>query len=420
MPLPAEFNLAEAQKVMKEIVAPEVPKLYDESPILMNLINDGKTRTTFTNSRGVRLTADVEPLPTHAWRQEGSDFSIGGSDEKVNMSVTFVEYSIARQLTGSAIDCTSRETIVDTLSRFVEKDGMAANKEWNQQGYGNGSGSKGIVESRVSGTQLKFALPVRARQVFKGGQVSRCTRARPAYATPAASPAPPTPWATRCRQHLHKSPIRSTPRAPSPSTRFTTDAIAGDHRRLRRQRRLRLRPHDTRALRDHQRRDGHVPGRRPLGLRRPARLRIRRAAQRPLGGDDRRDARRDALQDGRRRVGRRLHHHQRADPGARLQKARLPDPAQMMGVPGSQNLDRGFKTISYNGLKWIVDTDCPPDKIFFLRRSTLMKFEVTKMKPLKLNGELLQPLPARPAARGKTSTSTTSAASQTGLRPPER
>jgi hypothetical protein len=172
MPLPAEFNLAEAQKVMKEIVAPEVPKLYDESPILMNLINDGKTRTTFTNSRGVRLTADVEPLPTHAWRQEGSDFSIGGSDEKVNMSVTFVEYSIARQLTGSAIDCTSRETIVDTLSRFVEKDGMAANKEWNQQGYGNGSGSKAIVQTRTSGTVAAFALPKRARQVLKGAKLA--------------------------------------------------------------------------------------------------------------------------------------------------------------------------------------------------------------------------------------------------------
>jgi hypothetical protein len=149
----ADFNVAEAEVLMLEIVDPDVKKQFEESAKAIKLVPQGKAK--FTNSRGVRLVSQVEPNPGMAWFGEGEQYATANTSKKIAMRVFFTRYAIARSLTGDAIDTTSRESLLNALSSGIREDTDTAMKEFNRQFYGTGTGAIATVTS-VSGTSVTF------------------------------------------------------------------------------------------------------------------------------------------------------------------------------------------------------------------------------------------------------------------------
>ena len=168
-----DFNVAEAEVLMLEIVDPDVKKHFEESAQAIKLIPQGKAK--FTNTRGVRLVGQVEPNPGMAWYGEGEQYATANTSKKVAMRVFFTRFSMARTLTGDAIDTTSRESLLNALSSGIKEDTATATKEFNRQFYGTGTGAVATVTS-VSGTDVTFGStgsntsPYGARKILLRGE----------------------------------------------------------------------------------------------------------------------------------------------------------------------------------------------------------------------------------------------------------
>lgn len=145
-----QFNVAEAEVLMLEIVDPDVKKHFEESAKAIKLIPTGTAK--FTNNRGVRLVGQVEPNPGMGWYGEGEQYATANTSKKIAMRVFYTRYSIARMLSGDALDATSREALLDSLSSGLQEDTSTAQKEFNRMFYGNGSGVLGIVTSATTGS----------------------------------------------------------------------------------------------------------------------------------------------------------------------------------------------------------------------------------------------------------------------------
>lgn len=144
-----QFNVAEAEVLMLEIVDPNVKKHFEESAKAIKLIPQGSAK--FVNSRGVRLVGQVEPNPGMAWYGEGEQYATANTSKKIAMRVFFTRFSIARMLTGDALDTTSRESLLDALSSGLQEDTSTAMKQFNRDFYGDGTGTLGIVSAVTTG-----------------------------------------------------------------------------------------------------------------------------------------------------------------------------------------------------------------------------------------------------------------------------
>jgi hypothetical protein len=63
------------------------------------------------------------------------------------------------------------------------------------------------------------------------------------------------------------------------------------------------------------------------------------------------------------------------------------------GGGAGKNLDLGFGTASFEGMPWVLDNVAPDDEIFFLRRSTIKRFELKKLGVLDRGGNTLHLVP---------------------------
>ena len=144
-----DFNVAEAEVIMLEIVDPDIAKVFEEEATLWNMIGMGEAK--FTNSRGVRLVTHVEPNAGMAWYSEGGVLPVGGTSHKVDMRVFYTRFAISGTLTGDAIDTTSEESLLEALSSRLKEDTMTGIKEFSQQLFEDGKGIKARFSSVTTG-----------------------------------------------------------------------------------------------------------------------------------------------------------------------------------------------------------------------------------------------------------------------------
>lgn len=169
-----DFNVAEAEVIMLEIVDPDIAKVFEEETNLWNMIGQGEAK--FTNSRGVRLVTHVEPNPSQAWYQEGGILPSGGTSHKVDMRVFFTRFAISGTLTGDAIDTTSEEALLEGLSSRLKEDTSTGLKEFSQQLFEDGKGIKATVDTTVgaittgSGGNVYVGAPFGSRRVLRNGK----------------------------------------------------------------------------------------------------------------------------------------------------------------------------------------------------------------------------------------------------------
>lgn len=162
------FDTTELTKVIREVLDPRVRDLLNRSAIFWNLINEGQAKQT--NPRGVRIVGLANPNVSQLWFSEGGKYPAGGRRTFVSMTVTYRRYAIASQLTRDTLE-NKAEAIVDVMSDDVRDNTKQAMVEINQQAYRDGTGVKGVVSTSTSGAAgtITFALPFRAKQIFKGG-----------------------------------------------------------------------------------------------------------------------------------------------------------------------------------------------------------------------------------------------------------
>jgi len=163
----ASLDTTEVRSVLTEIVDPRVKLLQDKSAILWNLIDAGDAKET--NARGVRVVAEAQSNPSMLWFPEGGKYPPGGTRRFIPMNITYARFAIASRMTRDAMEQPAAQLIVSDLLNAVKADTRTAMKEFNQQTYRDGSGVKAIVQSRDSGTQVTMALPFRARQLMPEG-----------------------------------------------------------------------------------------------------------------------------------------------------------------------------------------------------------------------------------------------------------
>lgn len=170
-----EFNIAEAEVLMLEIVSKRINQVFEEAAILWNLLQKGEAQ--FTNSRGVRLVTYVEPNPGMTWFSEGAILAAPNTSVQIDMRVFFTRFVISGGFTGDALDLTDQESLAKAMSYRMTQDTKTGLKEFNQACYEDGSGKKATVTA-VSNTQATFGYtdgsggsgsPFGARRLLKRG-----------------------------------------------------------------------------------------------------------------------------------------------------------------------------------------------------------------------------------------------------------
>lgn len=377
----ADFNVAEAEVLMLEVVDPDVRKHFEESQVGFKLIPQGKSK--FTNTRGVRLVGQVEPNPGMSFYGEGEMYATANTSKKIAMRVFFTRFSMARTLTGDAIDTTSRESLLNALSSGIKEDTATSTKEFNRQFYGDGTGAVASVTGVGSSPTITFAstgsnsTPFGARKVLLRGRYN--------FIDPATG---------SIRVTGNASGI-SIPSSRTLSTgNVTFDAVASDvaagdllvyensyNRSIHG-----LAYHvnnDTGAYQGQSRADYEALRATVIDAA------ISTVAQ-PLSVAILDKAEYESIY--------RTGSADKADDLTILSSPTQVAAYKLLGYnlvrydgPNAK-FDAGLQVNSHNGHPWVIDVDCPNDRIYLLRKETFGKFELKPFGIMKEGGQVLRPI----------------------------
>ena len=376
-----DFNVAEAEVLMLEVVDPEVRKHFEESDTAYKLIPKGKAK--FTNTRGVRLVGQVEPNPGMSWYGEGEMYASANTSKKIAMRVFFTRFSMARTLTGDAIDTTSRESLLNALSSGIKEDTATSLKEFNRQFYGDGTGAVAVVSGVGSSPTITFnstgsnSSPYGARKILLRGEYN--------FINPATG-------AVRVTDNASGVSIPSSRTLSTGSVTFdavASDVAAGDLVVLKNSYNRSIHGlayhvnNDTGAYQGQSRSDYEA-------LRATVIDAAVSSVNQPLSVAILDKAEYESIY----RTG-------SADSAEDL--TLLSSPTQvaaykllgynLVRYTGPQaSFDGGLNVNSHNGHPWKIDIDCPNDRIYALRKETFGKFEVKPFGIMKENGAVLRPV----------------------------
>jgi hypothetical protein len=371
------FDLSEATHIMLEIVNPDISKLFDESKNLWNLLQQGETSQV--NYRGVRLVASVAPNAGMKWKGETDPMAIGGVSRRIEMNVKYRDFSMAGDITGHAIDNTNANTIAKGLSQRIQEDIETAMAEFNYACYEDGSGVKGVVDTAVgavttgTGGSVYLSAPFGARRVQNEGRYMF-------YPSGSTTPRSTTPSiASAVDVAASKVTFDQVPAGT-----VNTDVLAFEGSKdLAISGLKKIINNDTGTFQN---------------VSRNTYPNLKATVEDALGA-----ALSVSIMD-------KLRHRTmyKANGGANRQTndfTLISSPAQHQAYlnlgyelrrfeGADATLDLGYKAVSYNGMSWVLDTACPDDSIFFLRRSTLIKFELRKLGIIDEDGKTLHLIPA--------------------------
>ncbi len=179
-----------ANALMKQDLAPRVFRAFQDETVLLSLLMDGTTNTKI-NARGQDITAYTAPNPSFGSRAEGDYLPLPGSGAFARMNVKITRQFQEEEVTGDIRDMDDIQNIGGLLKPIVQYGTEAFKRKLNQQCYGDGSGSLGIVTARTTGaagtaTFDPATTPTGSRYIPVGARLHFYTTAGVAHATAAS------------------------------------------------------------------------------------------------------------------------------------------------------------------------------------------------------------------------------------------
>lgn len=386
-----DFNVAEAEVIMLEIVDPDIAKVFEESTILWNMMAKGEAK--FTNSRGVRLVTYVQPNPGMSWYSEGGLLPVGSTSRKIDMRVFYTRFAISGSLTGDAIDTTSRESLLEGLSSRISEDTVTGTKEFNQQAYEDGSGIKASVTgvgSAASGI-LNFAatgsnsIPFGARRLLERGKYNFINTTTGAVITSGTGGASTNFFVTAKSNGSGTGTFAITEGGAGTDLTAGTAIAAGNavvysgsyNRAIHG---LRYHVNDDTGVYQGQSRATYPTLKSPVIDASSAALSVSLLDKLEFQTMYRAGA--DVSTDDFMIVSSPTQAHAYRLLGYNLKRFT------------GDKFDGGYKTITHNGHMWILDTDCYDNDLFMLRTKTWGKYQVRPFGIMRQNGQVLNFVPA--------------------------
>lgn len=142
-------DTTEAQKVMREILDPKVYTHFEQNAPFIGLWPDGSAE--FIHDRGIEWVVYLQPNPSMNFLGDGGSLPQGSTSKKQRMKATPTTFSIARRLTGQILH-TDRESIVKGLTPMVQEDSDTFTKAMNVFAYGTGDARLATVSAAPAGT----------------------------------------------------------------------------------------------------------------------------------------------------------------------------------------------------------------------------------------------------------------------------
>jgi hypothetical protein len=375
------FNTAEARTIMLEIVNPDIAKLFDQSKSLWNLIEQAETMQT--NVRGARLVASVRPNAGMRWKAESDPMAVGGTSRRIEMNVGFKDFSMSGVITGHAIDQTNSNTIAKGLSTRIQEDIETALAEFNQTCYEDGSGVKGVVDTGVgaittgAGGSVYLSAPFGARRILNEGRYQFY---------PSGSTTPRSATVS----------IANTNGVDVAASKVTFDQVPagtvnGDYVTFQGSKDLAIS-----GLAKHVNNDTGAYQSTTITRANYPEL---KAVVSDAGGAALSVSAMDALEHST------MYKVNGGTDRSTNDFTMISSPAQRQAYlnlgyelrrfeGADAKLDLGYKVVGFKGHPWVIDTACPDDKIYFLRRSSFIKFEVRKLGIIDEDGKTLHLRPA--------------------------
>jgi hypothetical protein len=373
------ITVSQANSFFLEKVQPDMRRAFEERHPLLDILMEGKKQRTNARDGGVRITTYVSPNPSNGALDEGAYLPTEGSPVDVEMRVPYVRKWKTGGFTGDTLDLDDDDVIAGIFRTYTKRDMESFKKELNQQSYGDGSASKGIV-SAVTSTGAGGVLVIngdarQSRQLIVGGRMQLYTSGGTAHATGAS-----VSVITAINRTTHAVTFDNVPTNAAVNDlivyensfgrdiwglAYHVNDATGDYQGLTNARTLypELRSTvqdgssgaltvsmiDTLLTRMEVASSADNPNETALMISHPA----QQQAYRSLGYSLTRN----------------------------------------VGAAGNAKLDLGFPNVAHNGLPWKVDNDCPRDRIYFIRPSALQRFVVKDPSLLERGGQALRMKP---------------------------
>lgn len=378
-----DFNVAEAEVIMLEIVDPDIAKVFEEEAILWNLLDNGEAQ--FTNNRGVRLVTHVRQNPGMTWYSEGGALPVGNTSRKVDMRVFYTRFAISGTLTGDAIDTTSRESLAQGLSTRIAEDTATAIKEFSQQLYQNGTGIKATATAVTTGAggTLTAANTYGVRQVLVGGIYNFYSTAGVIRTTGITN--------ATCTDVNIGTGVATFDSVPTDAANTDVLVLAGSYNKAIHG--LPYHVNDDTGFYQGQSRSTYPKLKAVVLDASSAALSVSlldKLIYRSMYRTGTKVSMDDVMI-----VSSPTQEHAYKALGYNLKR--------FVG-PGGK-LDLGYKTIEHNGMPWLLDVDCNDSDIYMLRTKTWGKYQVRPLGLLREDGKILHMIPNVTSTSSNTNTS---------------
>jgi hypothetical protein len=142
--MPEIYNLAEAEKLLREVIMPgDVEKTFEEETVGLDICLPGEAETV--TARGVISVAEFQPNPSFGAHAEGGAFAGAGTRKRDRLKFTYTRYSMAALLTGDTLKHMAlggdRKLAALSLARDVASDIKTFKKRCNGPAGFNGDGT---------------------------------------------------------------------------------------------------------------------------------------------------------------------------------------------------------------------------------------------------------------------------------------
>lgn len=178
-----------ANALMRQDLAPKVYRSFQDETVLLSLLMDAPNIKI--NARGLDISAYTAPNPSFGSRPEGDYLPLPGSGAFARMNVKITRQFQEEEVTGDIKDMDDVQNIGGLLKPIVQYGTEAFKRKLNQQCYGDGSGSLGVVTARTTGaggtaTFDPATTPTGSRYIPVGARLHFYTTAGVAHATGAS------------------------------------------------------------------------------------------------------------------------------------------------------------------------------------------------------------------------------------------
>lgn len=391
------FNLAAANPLMKIHFAPKIPKQFNSAAVAYNDLFEGKGIPI--SNRGFEIPTHVGPGASDTWYGDGGTLPAGDAETLQTMSVGFFSYARAIQLTGAALDAAGDDavTYARALAFTVRNSVVNAIKMLNIYTFLDGTGTlaktNGVSVASTSTTWTFDASGLTdGERYLRAGQTLDFIHTAPTVVTTAkvnslaSIIAFPGAFGT---SGAITTPITVTMNAANNAYSTATGDLAvltGSYNSVMVGFKYIIDDGTVASTFQNLSRTTSPQLQAPVVYANSAAL-ARDHMRRALANIQ---TARGSVQPGNLRIWSHPSQlHAYMDMGWTLKR--------FQGT--SMKMDLGYTAVDFEGIPWVIDTDCPRDTIFFVDRESLFKVTARALSFDTRSGSILRQIPSATAGQ---------------------